>query len=584
MAIDYQGLSEEIRARADIVEVVSDYVELRRAGANYKGLCPFHTEKTPSFMVTPHKQIFHCFGCSTGGDVISFVMKKEHLSYVEALQLLAQRCGIKFNFNPQRSRSLDAAGAAGTAGAATDATESRAVHLKVLNTARGFFIEMLKKSPVAQQYLKSRGLTPEIAGHFSLGFAPEGWDNLYRYLRRQGFADGDIKAAALLYQKDNSTYDVFRNRVIFPITDIHGQTIAFGGRVINSDAQPKYLNSAETAMFKKKLTLFGLYPAREEIVKSGYAIIVEGYLDVIVCAQYGFANVCAPLGTALTQEQVRILRRYTRQVCVVFDGDDAGIKAAKRALAIICKNGLEARAMLLPPKDDPDSFLRARGSDAFRQMVLKSQGVVDFFLTAGGHGMDNIRELYACISEIEDTVLRGSLITELSNKASISEGVLMQDLRKGKPSGPPQPAQKSPLLPKRSEEETLLNLCLCFPDGLRIVKERLSLDSLSNVLVRRVFDALIRAEVEASFESLAGFFTEQEMACISGLMIEPEIDRDNIDKNIEDYIKSIKRHVLEKTLGEINVRLGKANLETDSDEILQLQMQQIQLRKQISKL
>ncbi|MBF0317882.1 MAG: DNA primase, partial [Nitrospirae bacterium] len=544
-----------------------------------KGLCPFHTEKTPSFMVTPHKQIFHCFGCGTGGDVISFVMKKERLSYVETLQLLAQRFGVKFNFNPQRYHRNG-----GTAGAATDVAEGRIVHLKVLAAAGGFFIEMLKKSPAAKQYLKSRGLTTEISEHFSLGFAPEGWDNLYKYLRRQGFADGDIKAAALLYQKDNSTYDVFRNRLIFPITDIHGQTIAFGGRVINSDAQPKYLNSAETAMFKKKLTLFGLYQAREEIVRSGYAIVVEGYLDVIVCAQYGFINVCAPLGTALTQEQVRILRRYTREVCVVFDGDDAGIKAAKRALAIICKNGLGAKAMILPQKDDPDSFLRAKGSDAFRQMILRSQGLVDFFLTAGGYGMDNIRELYACISEIEDTVLKGSLITELSNKAAISEGVLMHDLGKGKPSSPPQPARKSPPLAKRSEEETLLNLCLCFPDGLKIVKERLSLDCLSNTLVRRVFDALIRGEVEASFESLAAFFTTDETACLSGLMLEPEIDRDNIDKNIEDYIKSIKKHVLEKTLGDINVRLSRANLATDSEEILQLQMQQIQLRKQISKL
>ncbi len=580
MATDYQGLSEEIKVRADIVEIVSDYVELKRAGVNYKGLCPFHAEKTPSFMVTPHKQIFHCFGCGTGGDVISFVMKKEHLGYVEALQLLAQRCGISFDFNVQRSHPNAATGAA-----TTNDPENRTVHLKVLTAAKVFFIDMLKKSLVAQQYLKNRGLTSESAERFSLGFAPEGWDNLRKYLRRQGFADDDIKAAALVYQRDSSTYDVFRNRVIFPITDVHGQTIAFGGRVINSDAQPKYLNSAETSMFKKKLTLFGLYMAREEIARSNYAIVVEGYLDVIVCAQYGFVNVCAPLGTALTHEQARILRRYTRQVYVVFDGDDAGIKAAKRAMAIICKNGLGARAIILPQKDDPDSFLRARGSDAFRQMILKSQGLVDFFLTAGGYGMDNLRELYACISDVEDTVLRGSLITEFSNKAAISERVLWHDIGKGKTSSPPsQSARNAPALPKRSAEETLLNLCLCFPDGLKIVKERLSLDCLSNALVRRVFEALIGGVVKPSFESLAAFFTAQEMTCLSSLMLEPEIDKDNIDKNIEDYIKAIRRGVLEKTLADINVRVSRANLATDAEEIEQLQMQQIQLRRQISKL
>ncbi|MBF0538014.1 MAG: DNA primase [Nitrospirae bacterium] len=575
MAIDYRGLSEEIKARADIVEIVSDYVELKRAGVNYKGLCPFHTEKTPSFMVNPQRQVFHCFGCGSGGDVIAFVMTREHLNFVEALQLLAQRLGVNFDFSAQHNYQTG-----------TEGTENRAVQLKTLTAAMGFFTDMLRKSPIAQQYLTNRGLSPGIVGRFSLGFAPEGWDNLYRYLRQQGVADGDIKAAALIYQKDNSTYDVFRNRVIFPIADIHGQTIAFGGRVI-SDAQPKYLNSAETALFKKKLTLFGLHLAKEEIARSGYAIIVEGYLDVIVCAQYGFVNVCAPLGTALTQEQVRIIKRYTRQVYVVFDGDEAGLKAAKRALAIICKNGLGAKAIILPQKDDPDSFLRARGSEAFKQEISRAQGLVDFFLSAGGYGIDNIRELYACISDVDDAVLRGSLITELSNKASVSEGALRDDLRRGKPSrvAPPPAQQKPPPSLKRSEEETLLSLCLCFPDGLRIVKERIKdLDCLSNAIVRRVFDALLQGSVESSFDSLAVVFTPEEMAYLSGLMVEPEIDRDNIDKNIEDYIKIIKKHVLEKTLCNINVRLSRANLATDSEEIEQLQMQQMQLRRQINKL
>ncbi|HEB02137.1 MAG TPA: DNA primase, partial [Nitrospirae bacterium] len=310
------GAAEEVKSRLDIVEHISDYVQLKRSGANYKGLCPFHNEKTPSFMVHPAKQIFHCFGCNAGGDVFTFTMKHEGLSFPEALALLARRAGVELK--PQSGYKKG---------------ERERLKAAVVE-AMSFFQAELKRSKVAGEYINKRGLTPETVKEFSIGYVPQGWHNLLNHLKKKGFKEDVIIKAGLAVKGDRGPYDVFRARLIFPILDMHGEPVAFGGRVID-DGQPKYLNSPESTLFKKSDTLYALSHSREAMRKEGFAAVSEGYLDAIMCHQHGIVNVVAPLGTALTAGHLKKLLRHTEDIVLVFDGDSAGVAAARRSLNLI---------------------------------------------------------------------------------------------------------------------------------------------------------------------------------------------------------------------------------------------------------
>jgi DNA primase len=345
----FERLLEEIRSKVDIVDFISDYVPLKKSGQNYKALCPFHAEKTPSFMVSQPKQIFHCFGCGAGGDVVSFLMKHETLSFNEAVQVIAKKAGIKI----------------GEFAYDKDRAEKREKLLAINREAAQFFIKNLLNSETAQDYLKKRGTEDSSIRAFSIGYAPPKRDSLMKYLKKTGYTDSLIKDAGLIVSDERGIRDVFRGRIIFPIYNYQHDIVAFGGRVLD-DSLPKYLNSPETEIFKKGDTLFGLNLAKEEIRKKGYAVLVEGYLDTIICHQYGFKNTVAPLGTALTSKQLQRLKPVANKVVLVFDSDAAGVAAAKRSLEILSECNFRAKVLLLPEGEDPDSFLRKKAASLLK--------------------------------------------------------------------------------------------------------------------------------------------------------------------------------------------------------------------------
>ena len=369
---------DEVRAAADIVKVVGDYVKLRKAGANYMGLCPFHQEKSPSFAVHPAKQIFHCFGCGVGGDVFKFVMLMDSLTFPEALRRLAEKVGITLS--------------EGFGNETQDANARvRTALLKMHEVAAKFFAGQLSgttEGRLARAYLEDRGLTDEVVGRFRLGYAPADGQALTRHLTSilREIVPGEVGSVSELLEKSglvgrdaerNRHYDRFRRRIIFPISNDSGKVTAFAGRGLG-DEQPKYLNSPETPIYTKGRVLYHLDRAAQAIRKLDYAILVEGYMDCIAVASSGIENVAASCGTSLSEGQIRLLARYSRRVVVNYDPDSAGVAATERSLALLIEEGFEAKVLALPGGLDPDSFIRKRGAEAYRELLAAAPSYLDY--------------------------------------------------------------------------------------------------------------------------------------------------------------------------------------------------------------
>ena len=413
---------EEVRSRNDIVDVVGQYVHLQKKGANYFGLCPFHNEKSGSFSVSQSKQIFHCFGCGAGGNVISFLMKYDNLTFTEALQQLAERAGVKL---PEADDSPQARAM----------RDKRQMLLDINREAAKYYYRNLraKSGEKGMQYFKQRELTDETMKHFGLGFANMTSDDLVKYLRQMGFEDKLIIEAGLAsFDEQRGTHDKFWNRVMFPISDAQGKVIGFGGRVMG-DGKPKYLNSPETPIFDKSRNLFGLNYAKSS--KAGYMIICEGYMDVIAMHQAGFDMAVASLGTAFTMGQAMILKRYTDTVVLSYDSDEAGTKAAMRGIGILKEVGLKGKVLDLRPYKDPDEFIKNLGKDEFEQRVKNAEN--PFFFEArveeSRHDMSDPvsktefhRKLAAMLCEFEEAVERENYIEATAARYNIA----VDDLRK----------------------------------------------------------------------------------------------------------------------------------------------------------
>ena len=354
-----EELVEEIRSRNDIVDVISSYVKLQKKGSTYFGLCPFHNEKTPSFSVTPSKQMYYCFGCGAGGNVITFLMEYENYTFKEALTWLADRAGIEL---PKEEESAEAKKQA----------DLRARILEVNREAGKYFYYQMKGpgGKRAYEYLRGRGLSDDTIRRFGLGYSNMYSDDLYRSLKKKGYDDELLKETGLVQVEERGAHDRFWNRVMFPIMDVNGRIIGFGGRVMG-DGEPKYLNSPETKAFDKSRNLYGLNYART--ARKPYMLICEGYMDVISMHQAGFSNAVASLGTAFTSGQASLLRRYTDQVVLTYDSDGAGIKAALRAIPILKEAGLSARVLNLKPYKDPDEFIKNLGPEAFEERISQAK-------------------------------------------------------------------------------------------------------------------------------------------------------------------------------------------------------------------
>ncbi len=354
-----EEIVEEVRSKVDIVDIVSGYVKLQKKGSNYFGLCPFHNEKSPSFSVAPGKQIYYCFGCGAGGNAITFLMEYENYSFPEALQVLADRVGVTL---PKEEMSKEARAQA----------DLRASLLEINKLAANYFYYQLKhpQGRLGYDYLRNRQLSDDTIRRFGLGFASKRGDDLYRFLREKGYTDQLLKETGLVSIEERGTHDKFWNRVMFPIMDVNNRVIGFGGRVMG-DGAPKYLNSPETRLFDKSRNLYGLNYAKAS--REKFFLICEGYMDVIAMHQAGFTNAVASLGTAFTKQHASLIKRYTDQVILTYDSDDAGVKAALRAIPILKEAGVSARVLNMKPYKDPDEFIKNMGAHAFRERINEAR-------------------------------------------------------------------------------------------------------------------------------------------------------------------------------------------------------------------
>ncbi len=447
-----QSFIQELLARADVVEIVGRYVQLKKGGANYMGLCPFHGEKSPSFSVSPSKQFYHCFGCGKNGNAIGFLMEHAGMNFVEAVKDLAQQYGMQV---PEEDASpQDRARAA-------QQRERQATLTEVLEKTGAAYRKHLKASPRAVDYLKGRGVSGEVARQFGLGYAPEGWRSLASV-----FAEYDdpllVESGLVIVNEDeDKRYDRFRDRIMFPIRNVKGECIGFGGRVLAGDgkgseapAGPKYLNSPETPVFSKGRELYGLFEARNALREQGYVLVTEGYMDVVALAQLGFPNAVATLGTACTADHVQKLFRFTDSVVFSFDGDEAGRRAARKALDGALPYASDVRTvkfLFLPAEHDPDSYIRAFGRDAFARLVQQAVPLSIFLVEAASEGCDlstaegRSRMLSAAKpmwAQLPEGALKHQLLKEIADRGSVGTHELLDLWGMGQPAstkwkGPP---------------------------------------------------------------------------------------------------------------------------------------------------
>jgi len=492
----------QVIERTDIVDIIGNYTALKKAGRNFKALCPFHNEKTPSFVVNPDKQIFHCFGCGVGGNAVGFLMRQEHLEFPEAVRFLANKAGVVIPEDrdaiPSPSRQL------------------REEILKVNALAADFFHEILLTSRetdahTAREYLKGRGINLETVKKFQLGFAPNEWDALLKYLRSKGGSEELVSKAGLIIAREGKSgyYDRFRNRIVFPILDVQNRPVAFGARAMQDSDGAKYINSPETAVYTKGQHMFGLQLAKAAVGKLDRIIVVEGYMDMIMPYIHGVENISASLGTALTIDQIRLIRRYTPNVVMLFDTDTAGQSAIVRSLDLLIDEGMNVRVATLAQDEDPDSFIRQHGTDAFAERIDKAYSVLDFKFNWLGtqydpktvEGKSRIsQELLGTIARFKSEVAKYELTKALAQKLSIPESVLLKQasLSTGFHSAAAgqQAANNAPAAElKRSSsagagQELLLALFLKDPAWARAALDKIGPEDFPEGAVRQVVDAV----------------------------------------------------------------------------------------------
>lgn len=524
---------DELAARNPIEEVVGQYVNLKRSGSNLFGLCPFHGEKTPSFSVAPDKGIYYCFGCHKGGGVINFEMEIEGLSYPDAVRALAQRVGMEVPDDEEyqsRYRKQERLWA-------------------LAKEAARFFVTQLYAPTGAEglRYAQSRGMSRGTLTRFGIGFAPDSWDSLCKAMRAKGYTDEELKDAGLVSvsQKNGNIFDRFRNRLMFPIIDVRGNVIGFGGRVMDNST-PKYLNSPETEIFNKRKNLFALNVAKK--TKLGYLILVEGYMDAIALHQYGFDCAVASLGTSLTEEHAVLLSRYTEQVVLIYDGDEAGQNATRRAIPMLEKAGLQVKVLQMRDAKDPDEFLKKFGADRFKLLLEESSNRVEYQLRAIQKKYDLnvdedrvkfISEAAEMVSTLGNAVQREIYGNRVAEAGKISPDAMKIEVNKAfkrrqyrekrkqeridlAPAVAAQPKSRTIRYDNvRSAMAEEIVLAQCLSDAAMIAEtEGLKPEEFSSPLLGRVFEQLQQQSRQGMVPSVAGLtdFTGEEMAHIAGIL------------------------------------------------------------------
>jgi DNA primase len=535
-----QSKIEEIREAADIVETIGGYMQIKKAGKNYTGLCPFHSEKKPSFTVSPHKQLFHCFGCGASGNVISFVMKFESVSFVEALEILAKRFGIKVEKK-----------------AAGPGDKTKKEILEANDFAFGFFSEQLESQigKAAREYLKKRNIAPETISRFGIGFAPGGWSNLLNAARKQGISQRILENAGLVIKGEKGGYyDRFRNRIMFTFYSTIGRKIGFAGRTLGDD-DPKYLNIPETDLYKKRYTLYGLYQGKEQIRQQDMCLVVEGYTDLLTLHQSEFVNVVAISGTSLTDEQAQLLRRYTRNVYLALDADRPGKEATLRGISIFIQNGLIPYIMVLPKDKDPDEIVSTQGPEEFKKYVDTARHFVEFKLHVlmrrlnvndPMHKAEIIREMSRTVSQVKDLTERQTWVSSIAKRLAVDESIFLGVKEKR--------GEKERFVPAVLSLESICNdlatLVALYPERCGEVYDLLAEERLMHNDARNIIEYIGRRVSEGKEPSIADVLTmltnDGERARISGMIfnIRDGITKLDLKKMLDQYINRIKAHRL----------------------------------------
>lgn len=564
-------LIEKIKESNDIVDVISETVKLKRTGRNYSGLCPFHNEKTPSFSVSRDKQIFKCFGCGAGGNVITYVMKKENLSFMEALKKLADRANIEIPVGSE--------------------TEERnhqirdRLEMMQVSAARHFF-DNLKNNPEIKKYLINRGLTEQTITRFGLGYAKNSWDDLLKYLIKNGYKESEIKESGLVsLSNSGKMFDRFRNRIIFPVFDYRGRVIGFGARVMD-DSKPKYLNSPETLLFRKGTNLYGLnFFLKDKKSEDDTIIIVEGYMDVLALHQSGITNAVASLGTALTQTQVKLMKRYASKIVTSFDSDSAGQMATARSIEIIEKEGVQAKILMIPQGKDPDEFVKKNGKDAFLKLVDNSMNLVEYRLFKAREGLDLrkeddkirfFRKVTPILRELDSFDLN-VYVRKLSEDTQVKEDVILAAISNTNNRNIKMVSKENITFVESGQVKAERYLLKLLSMGNSLVKRYIKEDGLAleshNLIAQKLLEYLEGDDINVSLETfmlsrLTNVDTSSEWAMIEALDDFPE----NIDQDVlaKDYIESSRLYNLkkrkDKLMKEVNA-LEKKGMAQEANEI-----------------
>jgi len=564
----------ELLAKVNIADIVGEHVSLVNKGGRLWACCPFHNEKTPSFTVNTDRQFYHCFGCGKGGNVINFVMELEKLNYVEACQYLAEKAGMTMPQEESRTRYQDV-------------REQREKVQKMNRIAAHYYFDIMQgeDGKGAREYLEKRGVAGDVIKTFGIGFAPDGWDGLLRHLKEKGFSQKEVIEAGLAKASGGKVYDAFRNRVMMPIINNFSEVIGFGGRVMDK-SEPKYLNSPETAAFNKRRNLYNLNLVRK-IKNLQSVVLVEGYMDAIALYMYGVKNVVATLGTALTAEQARLLKRYVSSVIISYDGDEAGKKATERALDILAAAGLDVRVISIPGGMDPDDYLKKYKKDGFIKLVSAALPALDYKMSRirenlkekSGYGMEQYaKDCAALIKKVESPIVREKYVRKIAQETGFSEMAIYEEIgvRKQtketdwKESGEKQTTDSPP-----RSEEFVLQMLLADPERMRGIEGDISEEDFEEPLHKKIFSVLFKkinkgfmptdAEIlsELSDQSALGRATE---------LLSKEEDSAGSGKNTDDYfadcIKDMQIRKLTRMRAELLKEYGNEKEEDKRNSLL----------------
>ncbi|MFA6078396.1 MAG: DNA primase [Candidatus Omnitrophota bacterium] len=564
-----ENLIDTIQERTDIVEVISRYVPLKKAGRNYKAPCPFHHEKTPSFVVSPDKQIYHCFGCGAGGNVFSFLMKFENLEFPEVIEMLAEKAGVVLPRSGSANKEM--------------VTLANQLY-KINDLAAQFFQSSLANNAQAKEYLSRRGIGDETAKKFRLGYAPDGWDGLLNFFKKNGIGPEILEKSGLVIPNDRGGhYDRFRHRIIFPIIDLKEKMLGFGGRVLDSSL-PKYLNSPETAVYSKGRNLYGLNFSREAIKKEGFALVVEGYLDFIIPYQAGVNNLIATLGTALTPDQVKLLKRFAGTVIMVYDPDEAGEAASLRNMDIFISEDVNVYVAELPNGMDPDNCIQKLGTEEFLRIVKSAKNLFDYkleklsarFNIKTAHGKAGIAsEMLPTLAKINNAVLKSSLIKKLAEKLSVDEDSIKSELKKVKPDYSARVAVAASPVPVRKRstgaEEMLVALMLEGGQFVKKVKEELSADDFKDPSAKDVVKAIFDMSELGKEINPAKLINHMNNDGASAILISEAVNLSEMkgdkEKALSDCISRVKNDNVKSRLEELRAKIKEAHDSSD-EEIL----------------